>query len=203
MYAAVQPWYGGARRYGYLHAAQRLLTAFGPGGDRRAYGFHPQRREARRRRRAGRVALRQALQQHLRAPVAEARLGAGAAAQAPRAHVPAARLAARDRLALPALREGGRAPRSSTARASFASSSTASRARSRPRSSRRTARSSMKKTCAKHGTFEDVMRSIPTFLARIERLYPGRDFMAPPTQLRDHGSSSASSTAAARCSPST
>jgi uncharacterized radical SAM superfamily Fe-S cluster-containing enzyme len=48
----------------------------------------------------------------------------------------------------------------------------------------------MKKTCDKHGEFSDVMSIDPAFLARIERLYPGRDFKAPPTELRNHGSSS-------------
>jgi uncharacterized radical SAM superfamily Fe-S cluster-containing enzyme len=48
----------------------------------------------------------------------------------------------------------------------------------------------MVKTCEKHGRFEDVMAIDPLFLARIEKLYPGRDFLAPLTHLRDHGSSS-------------
>ena len=48
----------------------------------------------------------------------------------------------------------------------------------------------MRKTCAKHGTFTDVMAIDPKWLARIERLYPGRDFKAPKTALREHGSSS-------------
>ncbi len=48
----------------------------------------------------------------------------------------------------------------------------------------------MKKTCEKHGTFTDVMAIDPKWLQRIERLYPGRDFKAPPTPLREHGSSS-------------
>src|SRR5215831_6876943 len=48
----------------------------------------------------------------------------------------------------------------------------------------------MKKTCEKHGTFTDVMAIDPQWLQRIERLYPGRDFKAPPTPLREHGSSS-------------
>ena len=30
----------------------------------------------------------------------------------------------------------------------------------------------------------------PAFTRRIERLYPGRDYLAPLTKLRDHGSSS-------------
>jgi uncharacterized radical SAM superfamily Fe-S cluster-containing enzyme len=47
----------------------------------------------------------------------------------------------------------------------------------------------MQKTCPKHGFFEDVMAIDPAFLARIERLYPGRDFKSPKTELRDHGSS--------------
>jgi uncharacterized radical SAM superfamily Fe-S cluster-containing enzyme len=48
----------------------------------------------------------------------------------------------------------------------------------------------MKKRCEIHGDFEDVMSIDPAFLARIENLYPGRDFLAPLTSLRDHGSSS-------------
>src|SRR5215831_4976265 len=48
----------------------------------------------------------------------------------------------------------------------------------------------MKKTCEKHGTFTDVIAIDPQWLQRIERLYPGRDFKAPPTPLREHGSSS-------------
>ncbi|HEY1586874.1 MAG TPA: radical SAM protein [Polyangia bacterium] len=48
----------------------------------------------------------------------------------------------------------------------------------------------MKKTCDKHGTFTDVIAIDPSWLARIERLYPGRDFKSPPTKLREHGSSS-------------
>jgi uncharacterized radical SAM superfamily Fe-S cluster-containing enzyme len=48
----------------------------------------------------------------------------------------------------------------------------------------------MEKTCEKHGRFSDVMAIDPAFLARIEKLYPGRDFLAPKTPLREHGSSS-------------
>ncbi len=48
----------------------------------------------------------------------------------------------------------------------------------------------MKKTCQKHGTFTDVMAVNPEWLQRIERLYPGRDFKAPPSPLREHGTSS-------------
>jgi uncharacterized radical SAM superfamily Fe-S cluster-containing enzyme len=48
----------------------------------------------------------------------------------------------------------------------------------------------MVKTCEVHGRFEDVMAIDPAFLQRIENLYPGRDFLAPLTHLRDHGSSS-------------
>jgi uncharacterized radical SAM superfamily Fe-S cluster-containing enzyme len=48
----------------------------------------------------------------------------------------------------------------------------------------------MTKTCAKHGTFDDVLSVDPAFSARIEGLFPGRDFRTPPTKLRDHGSSS-------------
>jgi len=48
----------------------------------------------------------------------------------------------------------------------------------------------MVKTCATHGAFTDVMSIDPEFSRRIERLYPGRDFLAPLTALRNHGSSS-------------
>ena len=48
----------------------------------------------------------------------------------------------------------------------------------------------MKKECPTHGAFEDVMALDARFLERIEKLYPGRDFKAPWTKLRDHGSSS-------------
>ncbi|MFI5289147.1 MAG: radical SAM protein [Polyangia bacterium] len=48
----------------------------------------------------------------------------------------------------------------------------------------------MKKSCEKHGEFTDLIALDPAWLARIERLYPGRDFKAPPTPLREHGSSS-------------
>jgi uncharacterized radical SAM superfamily Fe-S cluster-containing enzyme len=48
----------------------------------------------------------------------------------------------------------------------------------------------MKKECPSHGVFEDVMAIDADFLRRIERLYPGRDFKAPWSALRDHGSSS-------------
>jgi uncharacterized radical SAM superfamily Fe-S cluster-containing enzyme len=48
----------------------------------------------------------------------------------------------------------------------------------------------MKKTCARHGSFEDVLSMDPAFLSRIERLFPGRDFAAPPSPLREHGKSS-------------
>ena len=48
----------------------------------------------------------------------------------------------------------------------------------------------MRKECPKHGRFEDVMSIDPAFLARIERLFPGRDYEAPKTPLREHGTSS-------------
>jgi uncharacterized radical SAM superfamily Fe-S cluster-containing enzyme len=48
----------------------------------------------------------------------------------------------------------------------------------------------MSKTCPRHGRVEDVLSVDPAFTARIERLFPGRDYLAPPTKLRDHGSSS-------------
>jgi len=48
----------------------------------------------------------------------------------------------------------------------------------------------MTKTCAKHGHFEEVLSIDPQFLERIEERFPGRDYLAPKTSLRDHGSSS-------------
>src|SRR5512140_2519712 len=48
----------------------------------------------------------------------------------------------------------------------------------------------MKKSCPRHGATEDVMSIDAAFLRRIEQLYPGRDFLAPLTRLREHGSSS-------------
>ncbi len=48
----------------------------------------------------------------------------------------------------------------------------------------------MKKTCPVHGDFEDVLAVEPAFLKRIESLFPGRDFLAPLTTLRNHGTSS-------------
>jgi uncharacterized radical SAM superfamily Fe-S cluster-containing enzyme len=48
----------------------------------------------------------------------------------------------------------------------------------------------MVKECPRHGRFEDVMAMDPAFLARIERLFPGRDYESPKTALRNHGTSS-------------
>src|SRR6187402_2202855 len=47
----------------------------------------------------------------------------------------------------------------------------------------------MLKTCPKHGDFADVMSIDPAFMARIEGLFPGRDFETPKSKLRNHGSS--------------
>jgi hypothetical protein len=47
----------------------------------------------------------------------------------------------------------------------------------------------MEKTCPVHGRFVDVLSIDPAFLARIERLFPGRDFDGEPTKVRAHGSS--------------
>ncbi|HYQ27681.1 MAG TPA: radical SAM protein, partial [Polyangiaceae bacterium] len=47
----------------------------------------------------------------------------------------------------------------------------------------------MQKTCPKHGDFTDVISVDPAFMARIEGLFPGRDFEAPKSNLRNHGSS--------------
>ncbi len=48
----------------------------------------------------------------------------------------------------------------------------------------------MTKSCAKHGRVEDVLSIDPAFSARVESLFPGRDFLAPANKLRDHGTSS-------------
>lgn len=48
----------------------------------------------------------------------------------------------------------------------------------------------MEKDCPKHGHFEDVMSVDPAFFARLESLYPGRDFKIPKDGLHEHGSSS-------------
>ena len=48
----------------------------------------------------------------------------------------------------------------------------------------------MVKECPKHGKYEDVLSIDEAFLGRIERLFPGRDFEAPKTALRNHGASS-------------
>jgi len=48
----------------------------------------------------------------------------------------------------------------------------------------------MEKDCPTHGHFEDVMSIDPAFFARLESLYPGRDFKIPKDGLHEHGSSS-------------
>jgi uncharacterized radical SAM superfamily Fe-S cluster-containing enzyme len=48
----------------------------------------------------------------------------------------------------------------------------------------------MRKTCPKHGTFDDVMATNPAFLARIESLFYGRDFRAAEdAAIHRHGTS--------------
>lgn len=48
----------------------------------------------------------------------------------------------------------------------------------------------MRKTCTKHGTFEDVLASNPAFLERIESLFYGRDFRAAEDKhVHHHGTS--------------
>jgi uncharacterized radical SAM superfamily Fe-S cluster-containing enzyme len=47
----------------------------------------------------------------------------------------------------------------------------------------------MVKDCPQHGHFEDVLSIDPAFLARIEKLFPGRDYESPKSKLRDHGTS--------------
>jgi uncharacterized radical SAM superfamily Fe-S cluster-containing enzyme len=48
----------------------------------------------------------------------------------------------------------------------------------------------MDKSCPEHGDYSDLISMDPEFSARIERLFPGRDFAAPPSKHRNHGSSS-------------
>jgi uncharacterized radical SAM superfamily Fe-S cluster-containing enzyme len=48
----------------------------------------------------------------------------------------------------------------------------------------------MTKTCAKHGAIDDVISVDPAFTRRIERLFPGRDYVSPKSKLRNHGTSS-------------
>jgi 7,8-dihydro-6-hydroxymethylpterin dimethyltransferase len=47
----------------------------------------------------------------------------------------------------------------------------------------------MEKSCPEHGTFTDTISIDPAFLARIERLFSGRDVEMTPDRLHDHGSS--------------
>ena len=47
----------------------------------------------------------------------------------------------------------------------------------------------MTKTCERHGLFDDVLSMDTAFSARIEGLFPGRDFLSPKSKLRNHGSS--------------
>lgn len=49
----------------------------------------------------------------------------------------------------------------------------------------------MKKSCMRHGTFEDVLSTNPDFFRRMESLYVGQDFRCSGAQsLHDHGPSS-------------
>jgi uncharacterized radical SAM superfamily Fe-S cluster-containing enzyme len=49
----------------------------------------------------------------------------------------------------------------------------------------------MRKECARHGTFEDVMSIDPAFLRHVEEVFPGRDIAAHHDErLHAHGSSS-------------
>src|SRR5689334_17829959 len=47
----------------------------------------------------------------------------------------------------------------------------------------------MEKTCPKHGFFSDTISIDPAFLARIERLFGGRDVEMTKDRIHDHGSS--------------
>src|SRR5687767_5266819 len=48
----------------------------------------------------------------------------------------------------------------------------------------------MEKTCPQHGVFSDTLSINPAFLARLESLFPGRDFAAVTDTLHNHGTSS-------------
>ena len=48
----------------------------------------------------------------------------------------------------------------------------------------------MEKTCPQHGMFSDTLSINPPFLARLESLFPGRDFAAVTDKLHNHGTSS-------------
>jgi len=48
----------------------------------------------------------------------------------------------------------------------------------------------VEKTCPQHGTFTDVLAINPAFLKRIEKLFPGRDYVAVTDRLHNHGTSS-------------
>src|SRR5207249_4985346 len=48
----------------------------------------------------------------------------------------------------------------------------------------------IEKTCPQHGQFSDVLAINPEFLRRIERLFPGRDYVAVTDRLHNHGTSS-------------
>jgi 7,8-dihydro-6-hydroxymethylpterin dimethyltransferase len=47
----------------------------------------------------------------------------------------------------------------------------------------------MEKTCPRHGVFSDTISIDPAFLARIERLFGGRDVDMTPDRIHNHGSS--------------
>ncbi|MGH9797230.1 MAG: radical SAM protein [Candidatus Polarisedimenticolia bacterium] len=47
----------------------------------------------------------------------------------------------------------------------------------------------MEKDCPTHGHFEDLMAVDATFLRRMEKLFPGRDFRMAPDPYHNHGSS--------------
>src|SRR3954464_665329 len=48
----------------------------------------------------------------------------------------------------------------------------------------------IEKTCPEHGTFTDTLAINPKFLARLESLFPGRDFASVTDTLHNHGTSS-------------
>jgi uncharacterized radical SAM superfamily Fe-S cluster-containing enzyme len=48
----------------------------------------------------------------------------------------------------------------------------------------------IEKSCPQHGLFSDTLSINPAFLARLEALFPGRDFAAVTDTLHNHGTSS-------------
>ena len=73
-----------------------------------------------------------------------------------------------------------------------------------PRGHRRTRRQDRDgQALRRHGEFSDVMSIDPAFLARIERLFPGRDYQSPEDAAARARQLLRAATGAAPCSPST